>query len=379
LVTSWFSNQSKNKLINKEKELFFLINSLRLGGAEKNCVNLANGLSEKGFKVTIIVLELKDAVMAEKLLPPIDIINLNVNHARNSLFSLKRVIDVYNIRQLLVFTFQLAIVTVMIRRIWKKEIRIIARSINSIEEKYRHERSLWHKWVSQFLVKTWFFNVDHIIAQSTGMKQELEELKGQKNVPVSVIFNFLDHITNEVPTATKESSLRVLFVGKLKTQKNLYFLIDAFEIAWKSKKELELCIVGDGEQKAGLENYVKQKGLEKVVRFAGKSNDVAKYYQESMVTVLCSHYEGFPNVLIEANAYGVPVVSLDCPSGPSDIVIPFVNGILVKDKKVDTFAASILKSVEFDWDKNAILNTVQRFSKEKAINGYLKVLNLEAD
>jgi glycosyltransferase involved in cell wall biosynthesis len=366
-------------LINKEKELFFLINSLRLGGAEKNCVNLANGLSEKGFKVTIIVLELKDAVMAEKLLPPIDIINLNVNHARNSLFSLKRVIDVYNIRQLLVFTFQLAIVTVMIRRIWKKEIRIIARSINSIEEKYRHERSLWHKWVSQFLVKTWFFNVDHIIAQSTGMKQELEELKGQKNVPVSVIFNFLDHITNEVPTATKESSLRVLFVGKLKTQKNLYFLIDAFEIAWKSKKELELCIVGDGEQKAGLENYVKQKGLEKVVRFAGKSNDVAKYYQESMVTVLCSHYEGFPNVLIEANAYGVPVVSLDCPSGPSDIVIPFVNGILVKDKKVDTFAASILKSVEFDWDKNAILNTVQRFSKEKAINGYLKVLNLEAD
>lgn len=358
----------------KKQEFFFLINSLRLGGAEKNCVNLANALTENGHKVSIIVMELREAVLADNLSPDVSVINLEVAHARQSLFRLKSTIEANQIRQILVFTFQLSVVLVMIRKLWKMDLHIVARSINSLGEKFKHEKSFWHKWVSQYLIKRWFFDVDHIIAQSTGMKNELESLKGKSEVPVTVIFNFLDQIPVQTQPLNTEKSNMVLFVGKLKAQKNLFFLIDAFEIALKSNPDLQLCLVGDGDQKQDLENHVFSKGLEHNVSLVGKSQNVAQYYKQALVCVLSSHYEGFPNVLIEANSYGLPVVSLDCPSGPSDIILPYINGILVVESTKEAFAAAIIDAIQYEWEKEAISRSVFRFSKEKAVEAYLQIL-----
>lgn len=359
----------------EQNQYFFLINSLRLGGAEKNCVNLANGLTHKGYKVSIIVLELRDAVLVKSLMPEVGVINLNISNARKSIFALSKIIDEFKIKQILVFTFQLAVVLVLIRKIWKKNFRIIARSINSLEEKYKHEKSIWHKWVSQFMVKKWFFDVDHIIAQSTGMKLELEKLKGDNEVPITVVFNFIEKLPSFTNSPKQSQDKICLFVGKLKQQKNLFFLIDAFAKIVKDRSAVKLWIVGEGELKQNLENRILNLGLQNDIILKGKSQNVAEYYRLADLCLLSSHYEGFPNVLIEANAFGVPVVSLDCPSGPSDIIIQDINGILVKEGTLEAYSSAILSALSKEWNPVQIKKSVERFSKEKALNAYFEILN----
>jgi glycosyltransferase involved in cell wall biosynthesis len=58
------------------------------------------------------------------------------------------------------------------------------------------------------------------------------------------------------------------------------------------------------------------------------------YYRRAKATLLTSFFEGFPNVLVESIALGTPVISFDCPSGPADIIIPGVNGILVPNQDI---------------------------------------------
>lgn len=324
--------------------------------------------------MTLCVLELQNAVLAKKLHTKIKLINLEVNHARHSIIRIKNILKIEKVTQVLVYTFQLAVVLVLIRKVWLRDLRIIARSINSLDQKFKHEKSLWHKWISQLLIKKWFFEVDHIIAQSRGMKEELESLKGKKDVPITVIFNFLEQnpVLSKIETQRRGHSL--LFVGKLKEQKNLFFLIDTIEIAMKSEPRLLLTLVGDGDQREELEDYVFKKRLSQQIKFEGKQIDVNPYYASANLLVLTSHYEGFPNVLIEANGWGLPVVSVDCPHGPSDIVIPGINGLLVKDQSKESFAEAIVQALNMSWDKSIIVSTIDRFSREIAVNQFLTIL-----
>lgn len=335
---------------------------------------MANALVEKGFAVTIIVMELKDAVLVEQLNPTVRLVNLQINHARNSILGIKQFLQQESVSQVLVYTFQLAVVLVLIKKLWIKYLRIVARSINSLDRKITHEKNLWHKWVGKVLIKRWFFDVDHIIAQSTGMKAELEALRGKKKVPVTVIFNFLDKLPKPSVSNQDKSAFNLLFVGKLKEQKNVFFLIDAFKIAKEHEPKLTLSLVGDGDQRKALEDYVSTMNLSEAVSFVGKTSSVGPFYEASSMVLLSSHYEGFPNVLIEANAYGLPVVSLDCPSGPSDIIVDKVNGLLVTEKSRDAFAKAIVEATKIGWDTQSILSTVDRFSKESAVESYLNVL-----
>jgi glycosyltransferase involved in cell wall biosynthesis len=102
-----------------------------------------------------------------------------------------------------------------------------------------------------------------------------------------------------------------------------------------------LIVLGEGELRADLENLVVDLGVEDDVQFLGFVKNPFAYMQRCTVYVLSSRFEGLPGSLIQAMASGSPVVSTDCPSGPSEIIDSGWNGFLVPVGDVRRLAEAI--------------------------------------
>jgi glycosyltransferase involved in cell wall biosynthesis len=85
------------------------------------------------------------------------------------------------------------------------------------------------------------------------------------------------------------------------------------------------------------------------VEFAGHTADIEQFYKKAACYVMSSRYEGFPMVLLEAQSYGLPVISFDCKTGPRELIDDERNGYLVEDGDVEKLAEAMVK---FTKDKN---------------------------
>ena len=94
--------------------------------------------------------------------------------------------------------------------------------------------------------------------------------------------------------------------------------------------------------------------------------------------VMSSYVEGFPNTLLESLVVGTPVVSFDCPSGPSELIIDGENGLLVENQNfkalVDAMNKMYTDQVLYERCKSKTLSSVQAFSKETVMLEWIKLL-----
>jgi glycosyltransferase involved in cell wall biosynthesis len=117
-------------------------------------------------------------------------------------------------------------------------------------------------------------------------------------------------------------------VGRLAPQKGYALLLRAFARIADKHPDWTLGIAGEGPQRAELEKQIVYLGLRDRVVLFGQIKDVQGLLRHADAYVMSSLYEGFPNALCEAMSAGLPCISTDCPSGPSDVIVDGVNGIL---------------------------------------------------
>jgi len=136
----------------------------------------------------------------------------------------------------------------------------------------------------------------------------------------------------------------VLAVGRLVPAKGFDLLLQAFAKATSDLPEDEntwrLVILGVGDH-ATLEQQASSLGLSEHLILPGRAGNVGDWYARANVFVLSSRHEGFPNVLVEAMAHGLPVVATDCATGPSEIMQHEHNGLLVETENVDAMATGL--------------------------------------
>jgi len=130
----------------------------------------------------------------------------------------------------------------------------------------------------------------------------------------------------------------VLAIGRLTYQKGFDRLIEAWSICVKRFPEWILNIVGSGEDEAKLRELIDKNGLSGKVNLMPSTKDINKAYLSSSILVMSSRYEGLPMVLLEAQAYGLPIVSFDCKCGPKDVVSDGIDGYLVPEGDVQALA-----------------------------------------
>jgi glycosyltransferase involved in cell wall biosynthesis len=171
----------------------------------------------------------------------------------------------------------------------------------------------------------------------------------------------------------------VISVGRYDPVKGFDMLINAWSIVAKYHSDWILKIVGPGERKP-YEEQVKRLGLEKSIICEGASNHVYEEMAESSFYVLSSRSEGFPLVLIEAMAVGLPCVTFSCSPGPRAIVFHKETGILVEKDNVQKLADGICYMIEHDRDRRKYGELAKFYSKSYRLEDIMqKWINLFND
>jgi N-acetylgalactosamine-N,N'-diacetylbacillosaminyl-diphospho-undecaprenol 4-alpha-N-acetylgalactosaminyltransferase len=179
-------------------------------------------------------------------------------------------------------------------------------------------------FISKLLIKTLYNFADIIVPNSHGTAYELVENFGIKEELVEVVHNPVDmeridklkYIDISMPCPS--SDFIFVNIARMEKQKNHKLLIEAFARA--DMENTTLLLIGDGYLRESLHLLCKRLSLEDRVYFLGKIDNPYPYLNTSDSFVLSSDFEGFPNVLIEALACHIPIISTNCPSGPAEIL-----------------------------------------------------------
>ena len=146
---------------------------------------------------------------------------------------------------------------------------------------------------------------------------------------IHVLFNPISDEFFKIQHKPSDKEFMFCAAGRLHIQKNFELLIRSFIRTFDKDQNVTLTIYGEGYLRENLQELIDSAGYSAKIRLPGRTKDIKNAYAGANAFVMSSDFEGFPNVLMEAMASGVPSISTNCPTGPSELIDDGQNGILV--------------------------------------------------
>jgi GalNAc-alpha-(1->4)-GalNAc-alpha-(1->3)-diNAcBac-PP-undecaprenol alpha-1,4-N-acetyl-D-galactosaminyltransferase len=171
----------------------------------------------------------------------------------------------------------------------------------------------------------------------------------------------------------------IVAMGRMGLEKGFDLLLHAFALCVPRYPDWTLRLIGEGTEQQRLRNLAAQLGLEQAVKFEPVTKEPEKALRESDLFVLSSRSEGFPMVLLEAMACGLPVVSFDCMSGPKEMIRHGLDGLLVPPEDVEALAKAMAQLMGDEHERSRLaeraVEVTERFGLPRVMQMWSEVLS----
>ncbi len=322
-------------MTSKNNKIAIISASLGQGGAEKFAGNLSFILSNLNFEVHNIVI---NDIIAYKYSGKL--LNLGILSQRNN-FIVRKFIKAYELKKYLRDNNIDIIIENRTRNQFFREL-----ITNFIFGKRRiiwmvHNYKLEHYFPkSKFLAHLLYKKNSEFVCVADAIKNKITENYNFKNT--KTIYNSIDVEQFKNINLKVNNEKYILYFGRLENEvKNFDLLLEAFEDSKIFNQGFQLKIMGDGNDIKIIRNKIKKLDLDKFVNILPFQNNPFEVVKNAKFTILTSRHEGYPMSIIESLALGTPVVSVDCKSGPSEIIVNEFNGLLVENYNVNALSEAI--------------------------------------
>lgn len=361
----------------KAPRIALFTTSLCGGGAERVMATLANEIAARGIAVDLVLVKAEGAYLPE-ISGDVRVVDLDSKRLLTALPGLVTYLCRERPQIILSFMNHANVVALLAAKASRTGIPVVISERNTTS--FLLSKSGMKSFILRRLVHLTYPGSRAVIAPSNGVAKDLADLLKWQPQRIHVIHNPLaiekvqelasqplDH-----PWFLQDSVPVILGVGRLVPQKDFTVLIKAFHRV-QMQRPARLMILGEGESRAELEALISSLGLDSKVSLPGFASNPFQYMRRSAVFVLSSRWEGFPNTLAEAMACGTPVISTNCPNGPSEILENGKWGKLVPVGDVAALAKAISDSLDSRGQSPQI--RAKDFSLKKAVDTYLAILN----
>lgn len=349
------------------KRVLILIPRMGGGGAERVVSIIANSLSEKySIQITTLVSDesfypLNDDVRMTSAKIQIDrgnkftrLMSMGRNFI-SSVFFTRKAIKEFNPDIVFSLLEEMDIVTYLATRS-SRDFKWICSERNDPNQR--------NKQLQCFLEKI-YQKCDVLVCQSETVANYYSMVGKKVVIPNPVDFkNYPDRVQESIPP-------KIVTVGRLVPQKNMEMLIEAFSLIADDYPEATVTIYGEGLERGKLESLILQKNLKDRVCLPGSNRNVLTAIRDASIFAFPTNFEGFPNVLVEAIAMGIPVVSTDFATGIAKEIINESVGIIVPCGDVNAFANAIAELLSNKEKRKHIRSVsykvVEPFSVEKVV------------
>lgn len=316
-------------MMENKKKIVFGIPCFGYGGAEFMLKELILNLDKEWFDIYVITKFKDNGTEIEKILKEnnIKVIYSNCKKGFSLKFLFKCYKELKKIKPDIVHT-HLGIIIYFLPYIYLNKCKCFHTAHNIPQKEGKKIYKFFYK------EKIKLIGISETIAQ---MIKEFYNIK----YSIPVIYNpvNLSKFTEIIP-AKSDNITVLIIVARLCSQKNHKLLLEAFSMAIKECKNIQLKIVGDGTLKNELVEYANNLGISEKIEFLGQRDDIPYLLKSSDIFVLSSLWEGLPLSVLEAMAAGLPIISTDV-GGIKDIVKD--NGILVENGNAEKLCEAIIK------------------------------------
>lgn len=171
----------------------------------------------------------------------------------------------------------------------------------------------------------------------------------------------------------------VITVGRLEPQKGYDYLVDVWKPVAEQHPDWKLEVYGDGKDYELIYNQITEANLQDSILIKKPTSEIEKKLLNSSIYLMTSRFEGFPMVLVEAMACGLPVVSFRCPCGPQDIINDEEDGFLIAIGDYQSMSSSLLKLIENENLRkkmgHAARVNIKRFSQDEVMSQWENLFN----